>query len=241
MQSIDLNVEFFDPRLQTRDDKPWVILCDFDGTISLQDVTDSLLTRFGKSGHEDLEEAWLNGEIGSRECMAGQIALIDANKTEMDQALSAIKIDPAFKNFVKTATQQGIKVKILSDGLDYAIKHILKPYGLDHLPVYANRLLQVGERSWQLEFPHASSHCVKASGNCKCARAALYHDNNHQVLYVGDGSSDFCVSGKVDFVLAKDKLVTYCAQKNLAHLPISGFAEAMSFINENIFNPELAV
>jgi len=241
MQNIDLNVDLFDPLVQTRDDKPWIILCDFDGTISLQDVTDSLLTRFGKPGHADLEEAWLNGEIGSRECMAGQIELIDASKAELDQALSAIKIDAAFKLFVKTATQLGIQVKILSDGLDYAIKHILKPHGLDHLPVYANRLVQVGERSWKLEFPHASTQCVKASGNCKCARAAMYHDNNHQVLYVGDGSSDFCVSGKVDFVLAKDKLISYCAQKDLAHLPISGFAEALNFINENIFNSEVAV
>ncbi len=241
MQNIDASVEYFEPLTQVDDDKPWVILCDFDGTISLQDVTDSLLTKFGQSGHEQLEEAWLNGEIGSRECMAGQIALVDASKAELDKALSAIRIDPAFRIFVKKATQLGIQVKILSDGLDYAIRHILKPHGLDHLPVYANRLVQVGERSWKLEFPNASSNCLKASGNCKCARAALYQNDNHQVLFVGDGSSDFCVSGKVDFVLAKDKLIKHCQQHDLAHLPISGFAEALNFINENIFNPETIV
>ena len=241
MQNIELNVELFESAVQTPDDKPWVILCDFDGTISLQDVTDSLLSRFGKDGHQDLEEAWLNGEIGSRECMAGQIALIDASRTELDQALSAIKVDPAFKSFVKKAAQLGIQVKILSDGLDYAIKHILKPHGLDHLPVYANRLVQTGERSWKLEFPNASGHCVTDSGNCKCARAAMYENTNHSVLYVGDGSSDYCVSGKVDFVLAKDKLVKYCTQNRLAHLPINGFDEAVNFINENIFNPETVV
>ena len=34
----------------------WTIQCDFDGTISLQDVTDTLLQRHGMPGWEDLEE-----------------------------------------------------------------------------------------------------------------------------------------------------------------------------------------
>src|SRR4051812_17596784 len=47
----------------------WTVLCDFDGTISLRDVTDSLLERFGRPGWRELEQAWERGEIGSRECM----------------------------------------------------------------------------------------------------------------------------------------------------------------------------
>ena len=33
----------------------WTIQCDFDGTISLQDVTDTLLQRHGMPGWEDLK------------------------------------------------------------------------------------------------------------------------------------------------------------------------------------------
>ena len=32
----------------------WTILCDFDGTIALDDTTDTLLDRFGKPGWEKL-------------------------------------------------------------------------------------------------------------------------------------------------------------------------------------------
>jgi hypothetical protein len=59
----------------------WTILCDFDGTISVEDITDALLVRFAKPGWEDIEQAWKRGEIGSRECMARQIALLDATAT----------------------------------------------------------------------------------------------------------------------------------------------------------------
>ncbi len=42
----------------------WIILCDFDGTISLEDTTDVLLERFGMSGWQALEQDWLAGKLG---------------------------------------------------------------------------------------------------------------------------------------------------------------------------------
>jgi len=56
----------------------WRVLCDFDGTIALEDVTDSILERFALDGWQDVETEWKNGQIGSRECMAKQVALIRA-------------------------------------------------------------------------------------------------------------------------------------------------------------------
>ena len=47
----------------------WNVLCDFDGTISVEDVIDSLLDRYGRPGWERLEKDWREGLIGSRACM----------------------------------------------------------------------------------------------------------------------------------------------------------------------------
>ena len=44
---------------------PWTILCDFDGTIAVEDVIDSMLVRFGRPGWEALEDDWRAGRIGS--------------------------------------------------------------------------------------------------------------------------------------------------------------------------------
>ena len=62
----------------------WMVQSDFDGTISLLDVTDTLLNRFGKPGWQELEDAWERGEIGSRECMKGQVALLDMSESELN-------------------------------------------------------------------------------------------------------------------------------------------------------------
>jgi len=218
----------------------WTILCDFDGTISLRDVTDSLLDAFGKPGCDTLESAWEAGHIGSRECMRGQIALLDANKAELDRCLEDIGIDPDFAAFVKLATARGIAVRVVSDGLDYAIHSILGRHDLDGLPVAANRLEQVGERDWQLRFPHAQANCVKGSGNCKCAQMQPHQQRRERIIFVGDGSSDFCAAHQADVVLAKDRLLDYCREQGLEHRPISGFGDAIKLLPALLANPPAA-
>ncbi|WP_442975539.1 hypothetical protein, partial [Salmonella enterica] len=61
------------------------MLCDFDGTIAHDDVIDSLLLRFGRAGWDRLEADWREGRIGSRECLAGQVALLDMSRDELDE------------------------------------------------------------------------------------------------------------------------------------------------------------
>ena len=148
----------------------WTIQCDFDGTISLQDVTDTLLQRHGMPGWEDLEEAWERGEIGSRECMSGQVALLDMSVAELREALEQVHVDPGFVRFVDQARQLGIGVQVVSDGLDYAIQVILAREGMGDLPIVANRLLPAGPRRWKLETPWSRPDC--ASANCKCGQLA---------------------------------------------------------------------
>ena len=210
----------------------WMVQCDFDGTISLRDVTDTLLERFGKPGWRELEERWENGEIGSRECMRGQIALLDMSLAELHAHLATIEIDPHFVGFVNEAQRQGLPVQVVSDGMDYVIRFILERHGLGNLPVMANRLVHTGDRSWKLESPYASDNCTRASGTCKCERMAEQRKAYSHVLFVGDSTSDFCVSGKADFVLAKSRLIDYCEERGISHAPIADFSVATELLSE---------
>jgi 2-hydroxy-3-keto-5-methylthiopentenyl-1-phosphate phosphatase len=218
----------------------WTILCDFDGTIAVEDTTDTLLERFGQSGWEKLETDWREGRIGSHDCMAGQVALLDMNRAELDAHLAERTIDPAFAAFVRAAHRSGLHIEVLSDGLDYAIRTILGRNSLDWLPITANRLESAGERTWTLAFPNAYSACRVASGTCKCARADSARIGRKRVLLIGDGASDFCIAESADFVFAKDKLIAHCREKNIAHAAIDGFADALDLLPALIAG-ELAV
>lgn len=216
-----------------------MILCDFDGTISERDVTDVLLQRFGQSGCAELEAAWEAGEIGSRQCMSRQIALLDASQSELDDCLREVAIDPHFKRFCETAAAAKAVVHIVSDGLDYAIRAILQRHDLGSIPVFANRLVQTGERRWRLDFPYAAPDCEKRSGHCKCRHLARYRQAVRGVLYVGDGASDYCVSQHADLVLAKGNLIRYCDQAGISYRPVMGFADVLRLWKVLWSNPAL--
>lgn len=209
----------------------WTLLCDFDGTISLEDVTDSLLIRFGRPGWDALETDWREGRIGSRECMAGQIALLDCSRSELDEHLSEMAIDPDFPAFVKAARDARLPLLILSDGLDYAIRAILARHGLADLPITANHLVEDGPRRWRLEFPNAKPGCQTASGTCKCAftEAPLAAPGTRFVM-VGDGASDFCVAGRADINYAKKRLLDHCLDTGLPHHPVANFKQALALL-----------
>jgi len=227
-------------RQQTASDAAeWAIQCDFDGTISTIDVTDSLLGRFARPGYEELEEAWVNGEIGSRVCMQKQIALLDMSIEELHTHLDKIEIDWAFPSFVQVAAAQGLPLQIVSDGMDYVIRYVLQRHGLGHLPVLANHLVQTGPRSWRLESPHANAACSRNSGTCKCALLATQKLKHPHVLFIGDGTSDFCVSGQADFVFATSRLLDHCRKNDYPHIAFADFKQAITLLQQVVSKEEV--
>ncbi len=204
---------------------PWSVLCDFDGTISLEDVTDSLLLHFARPGWLELEAAWRNGRIGSRECMAAQVALVDCSREELDAHVEGIGIDPAFGRFAATLEGQGVPLRVVSDGLDHVVESMLRREGIGAVPIVASHLVQVGPRAWALEFPHTCQSCTSASATCKCAWARAASPRS--VLMIGDGASDFCVASRASLTFAKAGLLDHCAGSDLPHRAVADFEQAL--------------
>lgn len=202
----------------------WTIVCDFDGTIVADDVIDALLQRFGRTGWERMEMDWRAGRIGSRECMSGQVGLLDMDHVQLDECLAGFCVDPSFRAFVDTAKASGVSVNIASDGLDYAISSILDGHGIHDVPFAANHLLSTGPRCWQLTSPYSQPNCQ--SGTCKCAVAERMRDTGGQVLLIGDGASDFCAAQHADLVFSKHKLTQFCRDNYVAHVPVANFEDA---------------
>ena len=203
------------------------ILCDFDGTIVLEDVTDALLERFALPEWRALEVAWQAGRIGSRACMSGQIALLRVVPSELDRYLDQLEIDPDFPAFVGHAHRLGWKVTVVSDGVDYAIRRILNRHGLGHLPVFANHLEHLDGDCYRLSFPHANPDCLPVSGTCKCHVA---RQSGSMRILIGDGASDFCAAGAVQMVWAKDALLRHCRERGLPHRPFSRFSDCLELL-----------
>jgi 2-hydroxy-3-keto-5-methylthiopentenyl-1-phosphate phosphatase len=129
--------------------------------------------------------------------------------------------------FVALAERLGLPLRIVSDGLDYAIHRILANHGLSRLPVVANHLRWC-EAHWELESPYQSEGC--RSGTCKCACVSNAKARGGKTLLIGDGASDFCAADRVDFVFAKNRLIEHCRAAGIPYAPIASFDEARELL-----------
>lgn len=204
--------------------------CDFDGTIAIEDVTDCVLEQFAASEWLNFERAWTEGEITAAECMRAQIPLIEASLHELNAFLDTIEIDPGFPDFVAFCRRNGIGVTVVSDGVDYFIQRVLANHGVTDIEIIANHLspsVSPLGLSYGLDTPHASAGCRSGAGVCKCRVIGTRADH----VYVGDGRSDFCVSGEAKMVFAKAKLATYCEARAIAFHPYQGFDDVQHAID----------
>ena len=199
------------------------VFVDFDGTLAPGDPTDTLLDRFADKSWLQLEAEFKAGRMTSRECMARQIGLIRATPQAYDALVGSMTIDPYFKAFADVCERHGVPITVVSDGPDRSIEILLRKSGLD-LPYFANKIEFVGGDRWQLAFPHARPDCGTVSGNCKCQFADRFPAATQ--IMIGDGRSDFCVSRRVDVVLAKGVLAKHCEAHRLAHHKFKDFRDA---------------
>ena len=203
-----------------------LFIIDFDGTVAPTDTVDALLARFADPDWRRIEKEWVAGRIGSQECMASQLALVSGDRPRLARFLRSVAIDPAFPEFLRTV-RPFADVAVVSDGLDYPIEHALRK--LD-VPIYANRMHFEG-RGITITFPYANSSCTVKSGVCKCAVArSLDADRGSFTVLIGDGHSDRCIAGAVDYVFATGSLRRYCEAENIIHTPFESFGDVLTIV-----------
>ena len=204
--------------------KNYQFFCDFDGTITKEDTLNKFLCLYADKKWLDIEDEWIKGKIGSKECIEKQMQLFDnVDEKSINDFIDSIEIDETFNDFLNYLKSQDIDFCIVSDGFDYFIKRILKRYNIDDIKIFSNKL-EIKDGKFITYFPNYNKECKPGAGVCKCNVIKSNRIVTKRVLYAGDGVSDFCAAKNVDFLFAKGKLLEY--GKNT---PINNLIEFSSF------------
>lgn len=201
-------------------------LIDFDGTVIQSDSTDELLKRYASPSWEEIERRWQNGEISAQKCLTQQIELVKVDPVHLKLLIQELKIDPTFKRFIEIIRPYA-DVVILSDGLEYIIRHTLQYNAIYPIEVYANTLHLQSPDRLTLSFPYYQENCEIGAGTCKCHLAKR---KKSPFYLIGDGKSDMCLAHKVDHVFAKGPLQDYCFEHHLPCSFIESFDDVLSIL-----------
>ncbi len=213
------------------------VFSDFDGTITTRDTVDVLLSELADPEWEQIEEEWVAGKIGSRECMARQVPLIRGGWKKVQELLDTLQITEGAATFVEWCRSKNIPFVVVSDGLDKVIEYILRKNGIYADRIFANHLIESSSGEFSLQASARPRLAGCQSGVCKCQLVGQPGYRMVRVV-IGDGRSDFCWSKEADLLYAKYKLIDHCQEEGIAYNAFDTFNDirvSLSGVSENKF------
>lgn len=212
--------------------KKTLIITDFDGTVCTSDLGNHIINEFSTASMDDVEKDYVKGKIGSRIAYERIAERLRGSKEQMlDHVLAVEQLDPYFLEFFSLARSKGIDMKIVSDGLDFYIRAVLEKYNLAEMEYFCNRAVFRTNDLLSVEFPQKNEFCGRC-GTCKSRILNSYRIMYNEIVYIGDGYSDFCPSRYADVVFAKKILFQKCEQEGTPCFRFNDFSEIKKYFLE---------
>ena len=205
------------------------VFFDFDNTITHFDVLDNIVETFSVNKEwMKFENAWKRGEIGSKDCLLGQLKSVRIDKKNLSKHLSKIKVDSYFKKILALLKDRGVKPVIVSDSFSFFLEYILKNNGIRGIKIYSNKIGFSKDRLVPA-FPYQHDTC-KTCGNCKKRHLSKVSAKEKAIIYVGDGLSDLCPARHSDIVFAKGNLKRYLNEAGKSFFPFETLKDVYNYM-----------
>ena len=190
------------------------LVLDWDGTVTERDTLDLVLERFADAEvYERLEAELEAGRLTLNEVIAAEFAMVTAPLDEVvAHVIEHARVRPGFAELARARHPL-----VVSSGFHELIEPVLEREGvLDAVELRANRV-DARPDGWRVHFRVAET-CEVCGQPCK--RADLPPG---EVVYAGDGHSDYCASLAAERVFATGGLARWLESRGVAFAPLTDF------------------
>jgi len=191
-----------------------LILCDFDGTITLQDVTNLIWDHFiGPSWRDDLLSSYKRGHISHLKIMVDGYKLVRApRQTLLDFVRPQVRFRAGFEALRARCDAMHWPLAVVSGGLDFYIEDFL-PKGI---PFYSYKA--VLNEHWEVSDPPDIKKDEAEDFKVHVMRLLKKQHRKEKVVFIGDGRNDFPVAKLADrvFAVKGSTLARLCGERGVA-------------------------
>ncbi len=201
--------------------------CDFDGTVTEEDVSFLLLDTYVGSRWREYLKEYIEGRIPVGTFNKKAFGMMKADQQTMtDLVLSSerVKIRPGFRELVDYCSRKDYKVVIVSNGLIFYIEAILEKLGVNGLEVHAaeNHFSPDG-----MKVRYLGPDGTEMEVGYKEAYTELLEKQGYSIIYIGNGISDIFSSRRAIKVFATGDLLDRCREENLKCTPFTDFHDVI--------------
>jgi len=206
-----------------------LVQCDFDGTVTIGDVSFMLLDAFASGDWRQWDRKYDAGEISVGRFNTEVFSMVTADEpTMLDYIKGRVVIRPGFEEFVALCRRRDFRLVIVSNGLEFYIKQVLEDIGLPDLEIHAAKT-HLHPDGLRVEYIGADGTATDIGP--KGAFARLFLADSYRVVYIGDGRSDFEPARQCHMIFAAadaGNLLPLCRRENVACHPYTSFHDIIS-------------
>ena len=203
--------------------KKILIQCDFDGTITEDDISFVLLDAFAKGDWRAINKLYSDGKITVGEFNERAFGLVRASKKAMLNYLKdKVKVRPGFQKLVELCQKKGIRLVIVSNGLDFYIKKALEDMGLRNLEYHA---AETRFHANILKVRYIGPDGSFVASGYKEKYVNQYLNEGYHVVYIGNGTSDLSPARGAHQIFATESLLKSCQSNGITCIPFTSFLE----------------
>jgi len=191
--------------------------CDFDGTLTEEDVSFLILDAFATGDWRQLLADYREGKIPVGRFNMKAFAMVKADKPTLLQFVkSKARIRAGFHELLAYCHRQGFEFVIVSNGLDFYINTILSDMGIDNIQVFAAQTRFVANG---IDVRYIGPKGNQLEDNFKEAYVSLFLGRGYRLIYAGNGISDVSPARQAHHIFATGELLTCCQEINLNCTP----------------------
>jgi 2-hydroxy-3-keto-5-methylthiopentenyl-1-phosphate phosphatase len=206
-----------------------LVQCDFDGTVTEEDVSFFLLDAFAQGDWRRLLRDYREHRISVGEFNTRAFAMVKADRHTLLEALKGeVKVRAGFHKLVNYCLKKGFRLVIVSNGLDFYIRAVLKDLGLGNIEMHA---AQASFHPEGMKVQYVGPDGERLEDGFKEAYTQSFLKLGYRVIYVGNGDSDIAPAKYAHYVFATGDLLAYCRENNLKYKPFETFMDVVRELN----------
>ena len=206
-----------------------LVQCDFDGTVTEEDASFFILDAFAQGDWRRLLREYKEHRISVGEFNTKAFAMVKDDKPTLLEALKGkVKVRTGLHELVNYCLKKGFRFVIVSNGLDFYIKAVLKDLGLDSIEVHA---AQASFHPEGMKVQYVGPDGERLEDGFKEAYIKSFLKLGYGVIYMGNGDSDIAPVKYAHHVFATGELLAYCRENNLKYKPFENFIDVVRDID----------
>ncbi|MCL1885739.1 MAG: HAD-IB family phosphatase [Dehalococcoidia bacterium] len=194
-----------------------MIQSDFDGTLTVGDVSFQILDEFTGTSWRTLLDDYMQGKMSVNRFNSAVFSRVKTDREILDRFVreNAV-IRPGFIELLDVCRERNFRFFIVSNGMTFYIDNILKMMGVQNIEFAAAHAIfrPEGVESWY-EGPDGQ----KVEEGFKESYTGRFIQEGYRVVYLGNGESDFAPASMCSHIFSIDNLTKCCQRAGVAHTP----------------------